>query len=1096
MNFEAITHPNIEDLDPKQYIIIKGAKVNNLKNIDVAIPRNKLVVVTGLSGSGKSSLAFDTLFAEGQRMYVESLSSYARQFLGRMEKPDVEYIKGVSPAIAIEQKVSTKNPRSTVGTTTEIYDYLKLLFARIGKTYSPVSGQEVRKDTVTDVVNEILAKEEGTRVMILSPLKVKEDRSLAKELDLLLHKGFTRIVIDGEVKQIEEILEESLNKYRTSSIEILIDRAAVKKDDEDTQFRFSDSVQTAFFEGEGECIVHFLPDERKTYSDKFELDGISFEEPSVNLFAFNNPYGACKRCEGFGKILGIDPDLVIPDKNLSVFEGAIAPWRSEKMGEWQTPLLRHGIKFDFPIHRSYKDLTQAEKDLLWTGNEYFQGLNAFFMELESQVHKVQYRVMLSRYRGRTVCPECRGSRLRKDASYVKIPSEKGLISITDIVLMPISEATTLFQNLKLDDYQFCIAKRILIEIQNRLEFMERVGLGYLTLNRLTSTLSGGEYQRIKLATSLGSALVGSMYILDEPSIGLHPRDTRRLVSVLESLRDLGNTVVVVEHEEEMMLAADEIIDIGPEAGNLGGELVFQGRIIDPAPNPSPVGRGIIESEDSIKTYGRPFYNSTTEEWFNLKNSVRENRKKQTEAESILWEHLRKEQLGYKFRRQHSIATFIADFVCLEKGLVIEVDGDWHEDTHKYDEMRTQFLNGQGFLVIRFKNKEVENNINHVISEIKKALTTNPPLPTGEGLGVGSNSHTINFLTGKDEVSIPKSRRKITDFIEVKGAKENNLKDIDVKFPLGVLNVVTGVSGSGKSTLIRKILYPALSRMKGNYNEDAGKYTDLFGSLDRITQVEMIDQNPIGKSSRSNPVTYIKAYDHIRQLMSEQQLSKARDYKPAFFSFNVDGGRCEACQGEGEQTIEMQFMADVRLKCESCGGKRFKQEILEVKFNDKDISDILDMTVDEAILFFRRDEPKLADKLQPLQDVGLGYIRLGQSSSTLSGGEAQRVKLAFFLSKGNADKGKTLFIFDEPTTGLHFHDIKKLLKAINALVDQGDTAIIIEHNMEVIKSADWIIDLGPEGGDAGGNLCFEGTPEQMIEMKEPNYTADFLRGKFN
>lgn len=954
MNFEAITHPNIEDLDPKQYIIIKGAKVNNLKNIDVAIPRNKLVVVTGLSGSGKSSLAFDTLFAEGQRMYVESLSSYARQFLGRMEKPDVEYIRGVSPAIAIEQKVSTKNPRSTVGTTTEIYDYLKLLFARIGKTYSPVSGQEVRKDTVTDVVNEILAKEEGTRVMVLAPLKVKEDRSLAKELDLLLHKGFTRIVIDGEVKQIEEVLEESLNEYQTSSIEILIDRAAVKKDDEDTQFRFSDSVQTAFFEGEGECIINFLPSpggegsgERCLYSDKFELDGISFEEPSVNLFAFNNPYGACKRCEGFGKILGIDPDLVIPDKNLSVFEGAIAPWRSEKMGEWQTPLLRHGIKFDFPIHRSYKDLTQAEKDLLWTGNEYFQGLNAFFMELESQVHKVQYRVMLSRYRGRTVCPECRGSRLRKDASYVKIPSEKGLISITDIVLMPISEATTLFQNLKLDDYQFNIAKRILIEIQNRLEFMERVGLGYLTLNRLTSSLSGGEYQRIKLATSLGSALVGSMYILDEPSIGLHPRDTRRLVSVLESLRDLGNTVVVVEHEEEMMLAADEIIDIGPEAGNLGGELVFQGRISS---------------------------------------------------------------------------------------------------------------NG--------------------------------------GVEVGSNSHTINFLTGKDEVSIPKTRRKITDFIEVKGAKENNLKDLDVKFPLGVLNVVTGVSGSGKSTLIRKILYPALSRMKGNYNEDAGKYTDLFGSLDRITQVEMIDQNPIGKSSRSNPVTYIKAYDHIRQLMAEQQLSKARDYKPAFFSFNVDGGRCEACQGEGEQTIEMQFMADVRLKCESCGGKRFKQEILEVKYNEKDIADILDMTVDEAIMFFRRDEPKLADKLQPLQDVGLGYIRLGQSSSTLSGGEAQRVKLAFFLSKGNADKGKTLFIFDEPTTGLHFHDIKKLLKAINALVDQGDTAIIIEHNMEVIKSADWIIDLGPEGGDAGGNLCFEGTPEQMIEMKEPNYTADFLRGKFN
>lgn len=958
-NTQNTHHTNVESLDPKQYIIIKGAKVNNLKNIDVAIPRNKLVVVTGLSGSGKSSLAFDTLFAEGQRMYVESLSSYARQFLGRMEKPEVDYIKGVSPAIAIEQKVATKNPRSTVGTTTEIYDYLKLLFARAGITYSPVSGQEVRKDTVTDVVNFILSHEEGTRVMVLTPLKVKEGRKIEKELELLLQKGYTRIVVDGEIKQIEDLQEAKIKLSEEQDLEILIDRNVVKHDDEDTQFRFSDSVQTSFFEGEGECIVEIMPSttlgqqsaspmpersrgqRRTTFSDKFELDGIAFEEPSVNLFTFNNPYGACKRCEGFGKVLGIDPELVIPDKNLSVFEGAIAPWRSERMSEWLAPLLRNGIRFDFPIHRSYKDLTPEQQQLLWTGNEYFQGLDAFFADIESQVHKVQYRVMLSRYRGRTDCPDCRGSRLRKDASYVKI----GSASIVDLVLMPISDLAVFFKNLALPDYQKAVSKRILIEINSRLEFMERVGLGYLTLNRLASSLSGGEFQRIKLATSLGSSLVGSMYILDEPSIGLHPRDTQRLVSVLESLRDMGNTVVVVEHEEEVMRAADQIIDIGPNAGRLGGELIFQ--------------------------------------------------------------------------------------------------GSWNE----------------------INKKSSENNI----------------------------SHTINFLTGIDQIPVPIQRRKPTDFIELKGARENNLKEVDVKFPLGVLTVVTGVSGSGKSTLVRKILFPAIARLKGEYSEEAGKYAGLVGSLDRITQVEMIDQNPIGKSSRSNPVTYIKAYDYIRQMMAEQQLSKARDYKPAFFSFNVDGGRCEACQGEGEQTIEMQFMADVRLKCESCGGKRFKQEILEVKYNEKDIADILAMTVDEAIEFFSVSEPKLADKLRPLQDVGLGYIGLGQSSSTLSGGEAQRVKLAFFLSKGNADKGKTLFVFDEPTTGLHFHDIKKLLKAINALVDQGDTVIIIEHNMEVIKSADWIIDLGPEGGEKGGHLTYEGTPEAMAKL-EGNYTADFLKGK--
>lgn len=947
-NTQISHHTDVESLDPKQYIIIKGAKVNNLKNIDVAIPRNKLVVITGLSGSGKSSLAFDTLFAEGQRMYVESLSSYARQFLGRMEKPDVDYIKGVSPAIAIEQKVATKNPRSTVGTTTEIYDYFKLLFARVGITYSPVSGQEVKKDTVTDVVNFILAHAEGTRVMILTPLKVKEDRKVEKELELLLHKGYTRIVIDGEVNQIEDIQEQKLKIESTQRLEILIDRNVVKHDDEDTQFRFSDSVQTAFFEGEGECVVEIIGEEkiRNTFSDKFELDNILFEEPSVNLFTFNNPYGACKRCEGYGKVLGIDPELVIPDKNLSVFEGAIAPWRTERMGEWLTPLLKSGIKFDFPIHRSYKDLTPEQQQLLWKGNKFFQGLDAFFVDIESQVHKVQYRVMLSRFRGRTDCPECRGSRLRKDASYVKV----GGASITDLVLMPISGVIDFFKNLQLPDYQQAVSKRILIEINTRLEFMERVGLGYLTLNRLSSSLSGGEFQRIKLATSLGSSLVGSMYILDEPSIGLHPRDTQRLVSVLESLRDMGNTVVVVEHEEEVMRAADQIIDIGPDAGTLGGELVFQGTWADI--NPTVVSREV---------------------------------------------------------------------------------------------------------------------------------------------GVIGRSHTINFLNGTDQIAVPTQRRKPTDFIEIKGARENNLKELDVKFPLGVLTVVTGVSGSGKSTLVRKILFPAIARLKGEYSEEAGKYAGLLGSLDRITQVEMIDQNPIGKSSRSNPVTYIKAYDYIRQMMAEQQLSKARDYKPAFFSFNVDGGRCEACQGEGEQTIEMQFMADVRLKCESCGGKRFKQEILEVKYNEKDISDILGMTVDEAIEFFGKTEPKLADKLRPLQDVGLGYIRLGQSSSTLSGGEAQRVKLAFFLSKGNADKGKTLFVFDEPTTGLHFHDIKKLLKAINALVDQGDSVIIIEHNMEIVKSADWIIDLGPDGGDKGGYLTFEGTPEAMVKL-EGNYTADFLKGK--
>jgi len=943
---------DFDQLDPKKYIVIKGARANNLKNVDVAIPRNKLVVITGVSGSGKSSLAFDTLFAEGQRMYVESLSSYARQFLGRMEKPDVDYIKGISPAIAIEQKVNTRNPRSTVGTSTEIYDYLKLLFARVGITYSPVSGLPVKKDTVSNVVSYIHSFQEGARVLVLAPLLLRNERTLADELKILLSKGYNRILVENEVKFIEEVLEKpELLLIPHALFFILIDRATVQHHDEDNLFRLSDSVQTAFFEGDGTCFVEIIGAERRVFSDKFELDGINFEEPSVNLFSFNNPYGACKRCEGFGKVLDIDPDLVIPDKSLSVFEGAIAPWRTEKMQEWLAPFLRNGIRFDFPIHKPYKDLSEAQKQLLWTGNQYFEGLDAFFRHLETQTFKVQYRVLLSRYRGRTTCPDCRGSRLRKDASYVKV----GGVSITDLVLMPISEVLVFFQTLELPDYQQSVAKRLLVEIENRLQYMERVGLGYLTLNRLTSSLSGGEFQRIKLATSLGSALVGSMYILDEPSIGLHPRDTRLLVGVLESLRDMGNSVIVVEHEEEIMRAADQIIDIGPDAGILGGELVWQGGPLTPSGG-----------------------------------------------------------------------------------------------------------------------------------------TATPPL------GVRGLSHTVAFLTGKDTIPVPAFRRKSTHFIDLKGARENNLKDVDVRFLLGTLTVVTGVSGSGKSTLIRKVLYPALTRQKGEYNDEMGKFSDISGSFERIDSVEMVDQNPIGKSSRSNPVTYIKAYDYIRQMMSEQPLSKARGYKPSVFSFNVEGGRCETCQGEGFVKIEMQFMADIYLTCEACGGKRFKQEILDVTYNHPNgqainISDILGMSVDEAIAFFEGQEPKLVEKLKPLQDVGLGYIKLGQSSNTLSGGEAQRVKLAFFLSKSNPNQGKTLFIFDEPTTGLHFHDIQKLLNALNALVNQGDSVIVIEHNVEIIKCADWIIDLGPEGGQAGGYVTFAGTPEDMVKL-EQNHTAEFLKTK--
>ena len=932
----------IENLDPRTHIIIKGARVHNLKNVDVAIPRNQFVVITGLSGSGKSSLAFDTLFAEGQRMYVESLNSYARQFLGRMEKPAVDYIKGVSPAIAIEQKVNTKNPRSTVGTSTEIYDYLKLLFARIGKTYSPTSGKEVKKDSVSTIVDWV-GTHAQKKVLILAPLIPNTERALKDECQLLIQKGYTRLKFEAEIIDLEELVEDanqlkSLSK-KPNEIAILIDRLISQPEDEETIFRLGDSVQTAYFEGEGVCWIEIEGEKRKIFSNKFELDGIAFEEPSLNLFSFNNPYGACKNCEGYGKVLGLDPDLVIPDHDLSVYEGAIAPWRSERMSEWLHPLLRNGIHFDFPIHRPFKDLSDIEKKLLWKGNKYFSGLTQFFEHLEKETYKIQYRVMLSRYRGKTTCPECQGSRLRGDAAYVKIHNT----SIIDLVLWPMSKVKAFFDSLELSEHDQSIAKRILIEINNRLDYMNRVGLGYLTLNRLSSTLSGGEFQRIKLATSLGSALVGSMYILDEPSIGLHPRDTERLISVLDMLKKMGNTVIVVEHEEEIMRAADQIIDIGPEAGRHGGQLIFQGHLED------------------------------------------------------------------------ALADKITD------------------------------------------------------------------------------SHTLRFLNGADQIDVPAIRRKALAHIEIIGAQENNLKNLDVKIPLGIMTVVTGVSGSGKSTLIRKIVYPALLRNLQLGTEETGRFREIKGSLQKIAGVEMVDQQPIGKSSRSNPITYIKAYDAIRLLYSELPMAKSRGYKPAHFSFNVEGGRCETCQGEGEITIEMQFMADIKLSCESCAGRRFKQEVLEVTFQDKNIAEILDMTVEESIPFFSEKLPRIAEKIDPLYQVGLGYIKLGQSSNSLSGGEAQRVKLASFLGKGNSNKGKTLFIFDEPTTGLHFHDIKKLLKALNDLVEQGDTVVIIEHNMEVIKCADHIIDLGPEGGENGGYLSFEGSPEEMIYL-ENNPTAFYLSQK--
>ncbi|QXV65816.1 excinuclease ABC subunit UvrA [Mucilaginibacter sp. 21P] len=957
------------DKDPQKHIIIKGARVHNLKNLDVAIPKNKLVVVTGMSGSGKSSLAFDTLYAEGQRRYVESLSSYARQFLGRMNKPDVDYIKGIAPAIAIEQKVITSNPRSTVGTSTEIYDYLKLLFSRIGKTISPVSGEVVKRDTVTDVVNFISALPDETQVTILCPLHPHNNRSLKEELAVLMQKGFVRVELDGKLARIESLLEdESIaadtevkekKKKKASEdheqsdgynehVRIVIDRVTKNMEDE-TISRLADSVQTAFFEGKGDCYVRYnqaspeggdleaVSETERFFCDRFELDGMRFEEPTPNFFSFNNPYGACKRCEGYGKVIGIDEDLVIPDKSKTVYEGAIAPWRGEKMREWNDVLVKNALKFDFPIHRQYNQLTEKEQRLLWTGNQYFRGLDAFFKEMEEQTYKIQYRVLLSRYRGKTTCPECKGSRLRKDASYVKIDGR----SITDVVLMPLDTASEFFSTLKLNETEEKIGKRLLMEITSRLRFLNDVGLSYLTLNRLSNTLSGGESQRINLATSLGSSLVGSVYVLDEPSIGLHPRDTERLISVLRSLRDVGNTVLVVEHEEEIMKAADHIIDIGPEAGTHGGNLIFTG------------------------TYDQ-----------------------------------------------------------------IIVDDD---------------------------------------------------------------SLTGKYLSGREEIAIPKSRRKWHDYIEIKGARENNLKHASAKFPLGVLTVVTGVSGSGKTSLVKRILAPALQKTLGNYTGDqSGSFDSIEGDYNKIEQVELVDQNPIGRSSRSNPVTYVKAWDEIRNLFAALPAAKAGGLKPSAFSFNVEGGRCDVCQGEGEVKIEMQFMADIFLTCEACGGKRFKQHILDITYNDKNVSEVLDMTIDEAVEFFAK-ETKILAKIKPLVDVGLGYVQLGQSSNTLSGGEAQRIKLASFLVKGN-NTHKTMFIFDEPTTGLHFADIKKLLKSFDALIENGNTILVIEHNMDVIKCADWVIDIGPEGGERGGNVVFEGVPEDLIKKKD-NYTGKFLKERF-
>ena len=921
-----------DTVNTKKNIVIQGAKLHNLKNISVVIPRNKLVVITGLSGSGKSSLAFDTLYAEGQRRYVESLSSYARQFLGRLNKPKVDAIKGISPAIAIEQKVNSTNPRSTVGTTTEIYDYLKLLYTRIGKTISPISGKEVKKDTVTDVINFLKEFKEGEKLLLLAPIILEKGRSIENKLLALLQQGYSRIKLGDRIVRLDDLKGEKLTK----EIYLVVDRIITKNND-DFLNRLADAVEIAFFEGKGELQIENISNPSITiFNNRFEADGISFLSPNIHLFSFNNPYGACNTCEGYGDVIGIDNDLVIPNTALSVFENAIFPWRGESMSWYRDQLVNAAYKFDFPIHKAWFELSEDQKLLVWEGNEHFRGLNDFFEELTSKSYKIQNRVMLSRYRGKTICNTCKGKRLRKEASYVKITGT----SLQELVELPLEKVTDFFKNLELNKYDKEIAKRLLIEINNRLEFLNNVGLNYLTLNRKSNTLSGGESQRINLATSLGSSLVGSMYILDEPSIGLHPKDTERLIEVLKSLRDLGNTVIVVEHDEDIMKAADEIIDIGPEAGSFGGEVVATG---------------------------------------NYKNLLK------------------------------------------------------------------------------------------------------------------SNSLTAQYLNGTLSIKIPAQRRTSKSNIQLFGARQHNLKNIDVQFPLGCFTAITGVSGSGKSTLVKKILYPAILKEVGGYGEKPGQFSKIEGNFSSIKNVEFVNQNPIGRSSRSNPVTYIKAYDDIRSLFSKQKLADIRGYKPKHFSFNVDGGRCEKCKGEGEVTIEMQFMADVHLECDACKGKRFKKEVLEVQFQKKNIHDVLQMTVEDAIKFFSANgETKITNKLQPLQDVGLGYVQLGQSSSTLSGGEAQRIKLASFLIKGTT-KEKTLFIFDEPTTGLHFHDINKLLKSFYALLDKGHTVIVVEHNMDLIKCADHVIDLGIDGGEKGGDLIVQGTPEEVAKNKK-SYTAAYLSDK--
>ncbi|MEH6406869.1 MAG: excinuclease ABC subunit UvrA [Leeuwenhoekiella sp.] len=923
---------DVSTASPKENIIIKGAKLHNLKNINVLIPRNKLVVITGLSGSGKSSLAFDTLYAEGQRRYVESLSSYARQFLGRLNKPKVDYIKGIAPAIAIEQKVNSTNPRSTVGTTTEIYDYLKLLFARIGKTYSPVSGNEVKKDTVTDVVNYVKSFEDRTKMLLLAPIIVEKGRKIEEKINILLQQGYARIKVNNDVVRIDE----ANNLKESDKLYLVVDRI-VKSDDEDFYNRLADAVQTAFFEGKGEALIESIDTgEQRVFSNSFELDGITFLEPNVHLFSFNNPYGACPTCEGYGDVIGIDEDLVIQNTALSVYDHAVFPWRGESMSYYRDQLVNNAYKFDFPIHKPYFELSDKQKEVLWHGNQFFEGIHQFFEFLESKSYKIQNRVMLSRYRGKTKCKTCNGKRLRQEANYVKV----GGATITDLVTLPLNKVADFFNKLELSEYDQQVAKRLLTEISSRLEFLAKVGLNYLTLNRKSNTLSGGESQRINLATSLGSSLVGSMYILDEPSIGLHPKDTERLIDVLIDLRNLGNTVIVVEHDEDIMKAADNIIDIGPEAGTFGGEVVAVGT---------------------------------------------------------------------------------------------------------YDEI------------------------------------------------LKSDSLTAKYLNGEEQIKVPAKRRTSKYYIDILGARENNLKNIDVRFPLGVFVAVTGVSGSGKSTLVKKLLYPAMLKETGGYGEKIGQFTGVEGSFDNIKHVEFVNQNPIGRSSRSNPVTYIKAYDDIRALFADQKLSKIRNFKTKHFSFNVDGGRCETCKGEGEVTIEMQFMADVHLECETCNGKRFKKEVLEVTFEDKNIDDVLNMTIDDAVAFFKQHkQDKITRKLKPLQDVGLGYVTLGQSSSTLSGGEAQRIKLASFLVKGTT-KDKALFIFDEPTTGLHFHDIKKLLASFEALIAKGHSIIVVEHNLDLIKCADHIIDLGLDGGENGGYLMAAGTPEEVAKNKK-SYTAHYLKEK--